>query len=684
MKKTTTAKTWVMILMGMSLLYACKNKQTADNPANDPVSTDRDTTVKPGDDFFKYANGGWLKKNPIPAAYSSWGINRVVQEELRDRLKKINEDALKANAAKGTNTQKIGDFYYSGLDTVTIEKQGLAALKTELDKIDQLNSIPQLLDEFAHLQTIGITTPIGAYVGQDAKNSSKMVLQLWQSGIGLPNRDYYFNKDQHSIDLRTDYQQKHLPAVFKLAGLNPGAATQATKKVYALETFLADSSRKLQDLRDPYKNYHKMTVAALNKLAPDINWKSLFEKMDYNNVDTVIVGQPEYYRAVNKALKTYPINDWKAYLRKNLISELSPYLSDAFNDENFRFYGTVITGRKAQLPRWKRVLDVENGVMGEVLGQLFVKEYFSETEKKRYKDLVEAVRTSFKEHIEKLDWMSQPTKQKAYDKLARVMPKVGYPDKWKDFSSLTVSRDSYVGNIINANNFWHRFNAKKLGKPVDRTEWDMTPQTYNAYYNPSNNEIVLPAAMFIIPGIKDENVDDAVVYGYVAASTIGHEITHGFDDQGRQFDADGNLKSWWTAEDSVKFTRRAQMLIDQFNGYSIYGLHVNGKASQGENIADLGGIVIALDAFKKTDQYKAGKTINGLTPTQRFFLGYSLGWLIQDTKESLSSQILTNEHSPAFMRVNGPFTDVPEFYEAFKIKKGDKMWLDPAKRVKIW
>jgi len=681
--KSIILKISIIAVPGIFLLTSCQNNQK-DYAATDPIIKNIDTTVKPGDDFFQYANGAWLKKNPIPAAYSSWGIGRVVQEELRDRLKKINEEALKANAAKGTSSQKIGDFYYSGMDTVNIEKQGLSPLKAELDKIDQIKDLTGLLDEFAHLQTIGVTTPIGADVEQDAKNSSKMMLQLGQSGIGLPNRDYYFNTDQHSVDIRTDYQQKHLPEVFKLAGLNTDAATNATKKVYALETFLADSSRKLQDLRDPYKNYNKMPIAGLNKLAPNIDWKSLFEKMDYKNVDTVIVGQPEYYRAVNKALKTYSIDDWKAYLRKNLITEFSSFLSKAFNDENFRFYGSVLAGRKAQLPRWKRVLDAENGMMGEVLGQLFVKEYFPETEKKRYVDMVEAMRTSFKEHIEKLDWMSETTKQKAYQKLAKVMPKVGYPDTWKDFSSLNISRESYVSNALNANNFWYRFNAKKLGKPVDRTEWDMTPQTYNAYYNPSNNEIVLPAAQFMIPGVKDEDVDDAVVYGYAAASTIGHEMTHGFDDQGRQFDAAGNLKGWWTPQDSVKFTQRAQMLIDQFNGYSIYGLHVNGKATQGENIADLGGIVIGLDAFKKTAQYKEGKSINGLTPLQRFFLGYSLGWLDQDRKESLSSQILTNEHAPAFMRVNGPFTDVPEFYEAFHIKKGDKMWLDPDKRVKIW
>lgn len=678
MTKNTTIWAVLAVISAFSLFSACHSKEN--HKPNDPVYNDLDTTVKPGSDFFQYANGGWLKKNPIPAAYSSWGIGNVVVEDIRNRLKKINEDALQSNAAKGSNNQKIGDFYFSGMDTTDIEKQGISPLHAELDKIDQIKDINSLLDEFARLDNIGVTTPIGASVQQDEKNSSKMMLYLNQSGIGLPNRDYYFNTDQHSTDIRNDYQQKHLPSVFKLSGMDPAKST----KVYALEKFLADSSRKLEDLRDPYKNYNKMPLASLKKLVPAIDWKPLLEKMGYKGVDTVIVGQPEYYRAVNKALTTYSIDVWKDYLRKNLVSEFSQYLSKPFENESFRFYGTVMSGRKEQLPRWKRVLDAENELMGEVLGQLFVKEYFPEKTKDRYVKLVEAMRQSFKDHIEKLDWMSGQTKQKAFYKLSKVMPKVGYPDKWKDFSSLEISRQPYVLNIINAAIFWHHYYANKLGKPVDRTEWGITPQTYNAYYNPSNNEIVLPAAQFMIPGVKDEDVDDAVVYGYAAASTIGHEMTHGFDDEGRQFDADGNLKGWWLPQDSVKFAQRAQMLVDQFNSYSIYGLHVNGKATLGENIADLGGIVIGLDAFKKTDQYKEGKKIDGLTPLQRFFLGYSLGWLEQDRKESLSSQILTNEHAPAFMRVNGPFTDVPEFYEAFHIKKGDKMWLDSAKRVKMW
>jgi putative endopeptidase len=669
--------------LSLLLLAACKDK-TKVYADNDPVFKNMDTTVKPGDDFFKYANGTWLRKNPIPPAYAAWGIGNVVEEELRDRMKKINEDALKANAPKGSNTQKIGDFYYSGMDTVEIEKQGLSPLKDELAKIDQVKDIKELIEEFAHLSTIGVTTPLGTYAGQDAKNSAKIVLQLGQDGIGLPDRDYYFNTDAHSVAVRNDYQQKHLPSIFKLTGLQPDAATAATKQTYALEKSLADSSRKLEDLRDPYHNYNKMPLTGLSKLVPEVDWKSTFEKMDYKNVDTVIVGQPEYYRAFSKVLHTYSINDWKNYLRKNLISGFGSFLSKPFDQELFRFYGTILNGKKEQLPRWKRVLDTENGVMGEVLGQIFVKEYFPEKTKERYVKLVEVMRASFKEHIEKLDWMSPQTKEKAYYKLSKVMPKVGYPDKWKDFSTLEINRGPYALNLIRANIWAHKYNAAKLGKPVDRTEWGITPQTYNAYYNPSNNEIVLPAGIFTIPGAKDEYIDDAVIYGYAAASTIGHEMTHGFDDEGRQFDAEGNLKAWWLPQDSVKFTQRAQMLVNQFNGYSIYGLHVNGKATQGENIADLGGIVIGLDAFKKTEQYKEGKTINGLTPVQRYFLGYALGWLGQDRQESLSSQILTNPHAPGFMRVNGPFTDVPEFYEAFHIKKGDKMWLDPDKRVKIW
>ena len=653
--------------------------------ANDPVFKNLDPTVKPGDNFFAYANGGWIKRNPIPAAYSSWGIGNVVGEEIRERLKKINEDAMKANAPVGSTTQKIGDFYYSGLDTVALEREGVNPLQAQLTMIDQARTAADIVHVAAYLSTYGTRSFISAGVGQDSKNSSKMIVQLRQGGLSLPNRDYYFKTDARTSKIRNDFQTKHLPTMLKLSGWDEPKAAKGAESVYKIEKFLADSNRRLEDMRDPYRNYNKMTVAKFNEITPGINWTTVFKDMELKAVDSVIVGQPEYYRAVNTALKTFTIDDWKAYLRWKLISANASYLNKALDEENFRFGGTVLAGRKEQLPRWKRVLDTENGIMGELLGELFVKEYFPLAAKKRYADMVEAMRVAYREHIEKLDWMSAATKQKALTKLNAIKPKVGYPDKWKDFSTLQTDRKSYAGNVLRARHWAYLNNANKLGKPVDHSEWGMTPQTYNASYSPSNNEITLPAAQFIIPGVKDADVDDAVVYGYAAASTIGHEITHGFDDEGRQFDAKGNLKAWWTPQDSAKFTARAQMLVNQFNNAVVLdSLHINGKATLGENIADLGGIAIGITAFKKTTQYKEGKTINGLTPMQRYFLGYALGWLGHTRNESLANQILTDVHSPGFLRVNVPFSDTPEFYEAFKIKKGDKMWVDADKRVKIW
>ncbi|WP_255496094.1 M13 family metallopeptidase [Mucilaginibacter sp. FT3.2] len=677
-------KNYKKIILGGAAVTTLALSAYIAKPA-DPVFDNLDQSVSPRTDFFKYANGGWLKRNPIPAAYSSWGIGNVVSEELRDKLKKINEDALAANAPKGTTTQKIGDFYFTGLDTVNIEKRGVDALKIQLALIDQANDVPAILNAAAVLTTSGTRNVFGSRVGQDAKNSAKMMLQLGQAGLGLPNRDYYFKTDARTTKIRADYITNHLPTMLKLSGYTDEQAKAGAESIYKIEKFLADSSRKLEKLRDPYANYHKMTVAQLNTLTPDINWNTVFKTLELKPVDTVIVGQPEYYRALNTALKTFPAANWKAYLRWKLISSYSPYLNKAADDESFRFGGKVISGRKEQLPRWKRVLDTENGLMGEALGQLFVKEYFPLTAKLRYTEMVEAIRQAYREHIAKLDWMTPETKQKALVKLNAIHPKVGYPDKWKDFSTLVMDRESYAGNVMRARHWAYLVNINKLGKPVDHTEWGMTPQTYNASYSPSNNEITLPAAQFSIPGVKDSEVDDAVAYGYVAASTIGHEITHGFDDEGRQFDAKGNLKTWWTPTDSVKFTKRATMLANQFSNYVVLdSLHVNGKATLGENIADLGGIVLGIDAFKKTKQYKEGKLINGLTPMQRFFLGYALGWLGQERDEALANQILTDVHAPGFLRVNGPFSDVPEFYEAFHIKKGDKMWLDPDKRVRIW
>lgn len=676
---------WLLVapLLGGALLSGCQSGgSSAAKP--DVLQASLDTTARPGDDFFQYANGTWLKQHPIPASESSWGIGKEVQNEIYARLRALSEEAAKAKAKAGSTQQKIGDFWATGMDSVGINKQGAAPLKPELDRIGAIRSGADVPAVVARLQMMGVDALIGPYVGQDAKNSEKMALQLYQSGLGLPNRDYYFNKDLRTRNIRRQYE-RHVQRMFQLLGQDSVAAKQNSARVLALETKLAASSRKLEDLRDPYRNYNKMSVAGLNQLTPGLDWPALLGQMELGKVDTVIVGQPEFYRTVGQLLKSAPAEDWRAYLQWQLAHAYAPTLSQDFDQENFRFYGSVLQGSQQQRPRWKRVLDAEESAMGEALGQLFVQEYFTPATKQRYEQMTRNVMAAFREHIQQLDWMSAETKQKALVKLDKITPKVGYPDKWKDFSTLDVQRDSYAQNVMRANQWKYRYNIAKLGKPVDRTEWDMTPQTYNAYYNPSNNEIVLPAAIFAIPGLRDEDADDAIVYGYGGASTIGHELTHGFDDEGSQFDEKGNLRNWWTKQDRAEFQKRVNQIVRQFNGYTVLdSLHINGKATAGENIADLGGIVIAYDAFKKTEQFKKGEKVGGLTPQQRYFLGYALGWQSHQRDEQLAQRIMTDVHSPAQYRVNGPMADVPAFYEAFKVQPGQKLYRADTAQVRIW
>ncbi|WP_460676745.1 M13 family metallopeptidase [Hymenobacter coalescens] len=670
-------------LLGAALLTGCQSGGSS-QAQPDVLQANLDTTARPGDDFFQYANGTWLKNHPIPASESNWGIGKEVQNEVYARLRALSEEAAQARAASGSAQQKIGDFWAMGMDSATIDRQGVAPLKAELDRINAIRSGADVPAVVARLQPLGVDALIGLYVAQDAKNSEKMALHLYQSGLGLPNRDYYFNKDARTAGIRRAYG-RHVQRVFQLLGQDSVRAQQNSGRVVALETKLAAASRKLEDLRDPYRNYNKMAVAELPQLTPGLDWRPWLGQMELGKVDTVIVGQPEFYRTVGQLLQSAPAEDWRAYLQWQLVHAYAPTLSHDFDQENFRFYGTILQGSKQQRPRWKRVLDAEESAMGEALGQLFVKEYFTPATKQRYEKITENVVAAFREHIQQLDWMSEATKQKALVKLASITKKVGYPDKWKDYSALQIQRDSYAQNVMRANQWKYRYNIAKLGKPVDRTEWDMTPQTYNAYYNPSNNEIVLPAAIFAIPGLKDEDADDATIYGYAGASTIGHELTHGFDDEGSQFDEKGNLRNWWTKEDRAAFQQRVGQIVRQFNGYTVLdSLHINGKATAGENIADLGGIVIAYDAFKKTEQFKKGEKIGGLTPQQRYFLGYALGWQSHQRDEQLAQRIMTDVHSPAKYRVNGPMADVPAFYEAFQVKPGQKLWRPDSAQVRIW
>ena len=662
-------------------LAACNNHSSKESSKPDILAADVDSTVKPGDDFFDFANGGWIKRTTIPASESGWGIGNMVQDDIYAKLKKINEDAVNAKAANGTITQKIGDFWQSGMDSAGIEKAGLTPLAGEMQKIDAIKNTDDLINEVADLHNKGVSSLFSAGVAQDDKNSDVMAVQMSQGGLGLPNRDYYFNTDARTVKVREAYKIYLLKTLMHIDSAN---AQKDADEIFALETNLAKASRKLADLRDPYKNYNKMSYAGLAAIAPAVNWGLYAKATGYNKVDSVIVGQPEFYTALSNEIKATPIATWKNYLKVKLIRSFSSYLDTKIFNERFEFTKSV-SGVTQPQERWKRVLNAEESVMGEALGQLFVKEYFSETAKKRYTDIVENIRAAYKERIKNLTWMSDSTKEKAYEKLAKISKKVGYPDKWKDFSSLKIDNGPWVLNMIRASEWWSNYEVNKLGKPVDRTEWEMTPQTYNAYYNPSNNEIVLPAGIFSVPGYKDEDLDDALVYGYAAASTIGHEITHGFDDQGRQYDAQGNLKDWWSKKDGEEFSARAKMIIKQFNEFTpVDTMHVNGEATQGENIADLGGILLGLDAFKKTDAYKKNEKISGYTPLQRYFLGYALGWLYKTRKESLANRLMTDVHAPAKERVNGPFVNVPEFYEAFGIKPGDKMYRPDSLRVKIW
>ena len=671
---------FLIIIIGLSL-FACKTQ--SDRKAADFLIKNIDTTVNPADDFFAFANGGWIKTHPIPASESGWGVGQLVQEDIYNRLKTINEKAAKEPGADGTISQKIGDFWQSGMDSAAAEKQGLQPLQADLKTIQEIVNTDQLVSMIASMHKRGMSVAFFDGVYQDDKNSEAYAYQLGQGGLGMPDRDYYFNTDEKSVAVQKAYRH-YLYQTFRQLGNDSLQSMSNADKVYQLETRLAKASRKIEDLRDPYKNYNKMSMAGLYRISPAIGWQPYLQTLGITKMDSVIVGQPEYMTALSVELKTAPLDDWKNYLRFNLVRKNAAYLDGASFMNSF-VYSQSLRGTKEPRPRWKRVLDAEESAIGEALGQLFVKEYFNEEAKARYSKMVEAIRDAYKERIEKLSWMSKETKEKAFAKLRKISKKVGYPDKWKDFSALKIDKGPFVLNMQRAREWWFNYNISKLGKPVDRSEWSMTPQTYNAYYNPSNNEIVLPAGIFAVPGMKDADLDDAFIYGYAGASTIGHEITHGFDDQGRQYDAAGNLKNWWQDSDAKQFGDRAKKIIQQFNEFMpVDTLHVNGQATQGENIADLGGLLLGIDAFKKTDQYKKGEKTNGYTPMQRYFLGYAFGWMYNTRKESIASQLKTDVHAPEKERVNGPMANIPDFYEAFGVKKGDKMFRADSLRVNIW
>lgn len=665
----------ILLLVSLfALIVSCKNEIH-----NDPIASHRDTTVVAGDDFFNYANGNWIKSNPIPASEKSNGIFQTIQDTINHQIQSICEKAAEEHQERGSNKQKIGDFYKSGMDSIAIDKVGISALSGELSRIEAIQDIPAVLVTMAHLHTIGAAPGFGFYVGQDEKISSKNALFLHQGGLGLGQQEYYLNADKESVRIRNAYVA-HLTKMLSLSKISGSA-----KAIMQLETTLAKQSRKLEDLRDPQMNYNKMPINQLNALTPHINWTTLFPILKIQKADSVIVGQPEFFKGLDTALSQIAIADWKLYLKWNLINSYAEFLGSSIEKQNFAFFGTTLNGVKVQKPRWKRVVQQTDESLGELIGQVYVEEYLPKGTKEKLLEIGNAIRAVYAERIKQLDWMSPQTKVKALSKLQKIVMKVGYPDHWKDLSSIQILPNAYCHNIMAVNVWEYDYMVHKFGKPVDRNEWGMYPQTYNAYYNPSNNEICVPACNIIVPGFEGRMPDDAVLYGIIGGSTFGHEITHGFDDQGSQYDENGNLNNWWTKADYAKFTAKTKAIVAQFNRFEVVkGKFVNGEATQGENIADLGGVVMGYEAFKKTKQFKTNEKIAGLDPTQRYFLSYGYAWMVNARKEYLLQQVMQDVHAPAKFRINGPLMNISEFYKAFNVRPGQKMYLPEKERITIW
>lgn len=672
-----------LALTGVTINYACKDAQSG-STGKGIVLTDIDSTVKPGDNFFYFATGGWSKANPIPGDETRWGTFNELNQNNKENLRKILEEASAVKDAKiGTSQQLISDFYYSAMDTTTIEKLGATPLKADMDAIDAVKSVDELLAVVAAMHRNGDAPLFSFYAYQDPKNSEVVVPQIYQGGLSLPDRDYYLKDDERSKEIRAEYN-KHIINMFKLYGADEATAAKYSQAVFAIEKDLASNSMTRVEQRDPFKTYNKVTIEDLNKLTPNINWLAMMNNIGAKTgFDYLVLGQPKFLTTINAKLQTTSLEDWKVYLKWHLLSGSASLLSNDFVMENFHFNNQVIRGQKEIKPRWKRMTDLSDNLLGDALGQLYVAKYFPPDAKKKAEVLVDNLMAAYKERLQKLDWMSDATKSKALEKLSTIIRKIGYPDKWKDYANLQISRETLYQNVKNASTWGFDFMLNKIGKPVDKTEWIMTPATVNAYYNPSVNEIVFPAGI-LQPPFFNAQADDAVNYGAIGM-VIGHEVTHGFDDEGRNYDSKGNLNSWWTSEDSAKFVAKAKVVVEQYNAYTVLdSLHVNGELTLGENLADLGGLYIAYEAFKMTDQGRKEDKIDGFTPDQRFFLGFARVWAGSILPKEAANRILTDPHSPAQYRVNGPLSNMDAFYKAFGIKEGDKMFKPEAQRAKIW
>jgi putative endopeptidase len=675
-------RTHLCVAATVALLILVPARATVDPSAIDP-------SVKPAEDFYRYVNGAWLKTATLPADQALWGSFIELRERNWANVRAICERVAAKRSGATPVERMVGDFYASGMDESAINAAGLTPLKSDFERIAAIKTPADVMAVIAHLRGLGVGAGFSFAGATDEKNSDLTIAQLRQGGLTLPgtgrdaDRDYYLKDDEKSKKLREDYVA-HVAKMFEFAGDAPAAAQARAQAVLRIETELARTSMAREQLRDPNASYHKMPVGAVNDVTRDINWPAFFAACGAPKFDELNLAHPDFFKGFAGLLRTAPVADWQAYLRWKLLHAAAPYVNREIAEENFRFYSGTITGVTEQKPRWRRVVAVVDEGIGDALGQLYVAEYFPPEAKARVLKLVEDLRASLAERINALDWMDAPTKVKAQAKLAAFGVKMGYPDKWKDYSSARIDRGSYVLNVFKANTYEVRRNLKKIGQPVDRTEFSMTPPTVNARYSPTFNDILFPAGI-LQPPFFDPKADDAQNYGGIGA-VIGHEMTHGFDDQGRQYDAKGNLTDWWTPESAARFKERANGIVEQFSDYTVVDgpMHLNGVRTQGENIADLGGIKVAYYALEKALAGKPRALVDGMTPEQRFFLSYANVWRELMRPAEQERRVVIDPHSPGYWRVNGPLSNLPEFWAAFDVPEGTPMRRPAAKRVTIW
>ncbi|PTT00745.1 peptidase M13 [Pedobacter sp. HMWF019] len=673
-------KSYFAILGIVAASYSASAQQ---HPAKLIDPANMDLSVKPGDDFYEYASGTWIKNNPVPAKETRWGSFNELRDFNINAVKGLVQDAAADKAAPaGSPKRRVGDFYTAAMDSLTIEKLGYTPIKADLARIKKIKDLQGILQEAITMRSAGIANPMfGFYVSQDRKNVNKYLPSLSQGGTTLPDRDYYLKDDSRSVKIREAYT-KYMTTLFTLTGSSQTEAAQKAATVMAIEKQLAQAQMSRLEMRDPYKTYNKFTVADLSKTTPGLDWAAILPKLKVTGQDTLLVSAPKFFTSLDGLLKTVSVADWKTYLEWNVLKNSASSLSSPFVNANFAFTQAQ-TGQRIQTPRWQRMSSLTDNNIGELLGQLYVAKYFKPEAKARMEELIKNLRTAFEIRIKNLEWMSPATKEKALEKLHAFTPKIGYPEHWKTYEGLAITPTTHFQNLRNADVWAYNDMISQLGKPVDRTRFGMTPPTVNAYYSPTMNEIVFPAGILQFPFFAPD-ADDAVNYGGIGA-VIGHEMSHGFDDSGSQYDKDGNLRNWWTAEDKAKFEAKTKALGEQFDGYTVLDtIHVNGKLTMGENIGDLGGLNAAYTAFKLTKQGQSEEKIDGFTPDQRFFLSWAQVWRGNILPESAAQLIKTDPHSPGPYRTIGAPVNMDAWYKAFDVKPGDKLYKKPEDRIRMW